>query len=287
MTFARLQGLMSGRAGPERFVRSGSPVPAHDHDPATMPLEMRDARAFQAGVGGAAASFEEHGFALLGHRSEVRDWWPGEDGQSDLARIYHPEIDALLRATLFAGRRVEIDQNLESVYRGRPQDSIYAMAVHQDYGPTARDFALYLEAVLSPDAARDWQARYDREDVIGCTVISCWRTIGMREPLRHLPIALCDARTVATADVVMGAAVGGGANHIVGLRYNPAQRWYYYPEMTSDELLAIKVFECRKDDPEPRLRSIFHAAFEHPAMPADAERRYSFEHRAIVMLFRD
>lgn len=261
--------------------------PAPEPDPATMPIEIRDARALQRSAGSAAALFAEHGFALLDHRSAVRRWRPDADTPDELAPVYHPEIDALLRATLFAGQRVEIDQRLGPVFRGGPEDSIYGKMVHHDYGPTAGDFALYLERTTSAEEARDWAARYEREEVVGCMVISCWRTFGMREPLRHLPLAICDPGTVAMADVVTLADAVPGARHIAGLRFNPEQRWHHYPEMTSDELLAFKVFECRKDDPGPEgLRSVFHAAVDDPSMPADAERRQSFEHRVMVTVLR-
>jgi hypothetical protein len=284
---ARLEGLISARPPSERIIcRGGAARP--DPDPSAMPLEIRDARALQNSAGSAAALFADHGFALLDHRSAVRHWRPDGETPDELARVYHPEIDALLRETLFAGQRVEIDQRLGPVFRGGPEDSIYGRMVHHDYGPTAGDFALYLERTSSAEEARDWAARYEREEVVGCMVISCWRTIGMREPLRHLPLAICDPRTVAMADVVTYTDAVPGTRHIAGLRYNPEQRWYHYPEMTSDELLAFKVFECRKDDPGPeRLRSVFHAAVDDPSMPAAAEHRHSFEHRVMVTVLRD
>ena len=109
----------------------------------------------------------------------------------------------------------------------------------------------------------------------------------MREPLRHLPMALCDPGTVAMDDLVLTAVEAKGGYQI-GPRFNRAHCWYHYPEMTADELLTFKLFECSKDDPGlSRLRSTFHTAFEDPDMPADAERRRSWEHRVIVMLLRD
>ena len=64
--------------------------------------------------------------------------------------------------------------------------------------------------------------------------------------------------------------------HHVALRYSPRHRWYYYPRMGTDEVLAFKLFECRKDDPEPtRFRSVLHTAFADPDTPAGAEERQS------------
>ncbi len=73
----------------------------------------------------------------------------------------------------------------------------------------------------------------------------------------------------------------------MALRRNPGQQWWYYPEMTTDEVLAFKLFDARKSDAEPRLRSCFHTAFAHPDTPEDAEERQSCEYRLGVWLLRD
>jgi hypothetical protein len=58
--------------------------------------------------------------------------------------------------------------------------------------------------------------------------------------------------------------------------------------MRADEVLAFKLFECRKDDPGPsHFRSVFHTAFEDPDAPSDAEERQSCEHRVGVVILRD
>ena len=56
----------------------------------------------------------------------------------------------------------------------------------------------------------------------------------------------------------------------------------YYPEMTCDEVLVFKQFEFFKEIdevPEPRQRSIFHTAFNHPGASFFDDRRQSTEYR--------
>ena len=283
MPAVRLKGLIRTASPGARFVRQGDSRPAPD--PADLPIEIGDARQLQAEAESVAALFARRGFALLEHRAAPADWRDPEA----LARLYHPEVDALLRDTLFRGRRVEIWHDKAPVYRGEDGDADYGEWVHQDYGLTASAFATNLAGYGGGGEARAerWRTRYAQDDVEGSLSISCWRTMGMREPLRHLPMALCDPGTVAMDDlVVMG--VEAESDYQIGLRFNPAQRWYHYPRMTADELLTFKLFECAKDDPGPsRLRSTFHTAFEDPDTPVDAERRRSWEHRVIVMLLRD
>lgn len=274
---AKLNGLRSTPV----FIRQGDKAPPLD--PASLPIEISDARMLQAGAESGAALFAEHGFALVA-------------GQPPLARIgdavpdgYDAQIGVVVRETLFPGRKVEMGPSLAPLFRGGcDTDVVYADWVHQDFGLTAQAFAGNLAGIVGEDAGRRWLARYDQPDVEGCVAISCWRTIGMREPLRHMPIALCDPRTVAMADVVADAGRSGMDSYHIALRHAASQRWYSYPAMTSDEVLTFKLFECSKDDPGPsRLRSVFHTAFDDPDMPADAERRHSCEYRVIVMLLRD
>lgn len=283
MVSARLKGLIPTAIPGARFVRQGEARPAPD--PADLPIEIGDARLLQAEAESVAALFARRGFALLAHRAAPADWRDPEAR----ARLYNPDIDALLRDTLFRGRRVEIWQDEAPVYRGETGDADYGEWVHHDYGLTASAFAENLAGYGDGGEARAarWRARYADDDVVGSIAISCWRTMNMREPLRHLPMALCDPGTVAMDDLVSINAEGQ-SGYQIGLRFNPAQRWYHYPAMTADELLTFKLFECAKDDPGPsQLRSTFHTAFEDPAMPADAERRRSWEHRVIVILLSD
>ena len=281
---AHLQGLVPPESVAQRIFYPGDPAPGPDFDPSTLPLEIGDGRRLQADAASEAACFEAHGFALLDHHLTGHAHRPDQLGADDYARLYQGPIDTLVREGLFPGRRVEVDQPLKPVCRGGDEESAYATWVHQDFGLTADDFERNLAGIASPEAAGEWRARYDRAEVTGCVAISLWQTLGMRHPLQHMPLALCDPSSVEMADVVDAAAAEGGRYHI-GLRYNAGQLWYHFPALRSDELIAFKLFECRKDDPGPeRLRSVFHAAFDDPATPAGAERRQSCEHRAIVLL---
>lgn len=285
---ASLRGLHSPLSVTRRIFYPGDKAPGPGFDPSSDLLEIHDARLLQAQDGSESACFDAHGFALLEHDTAVRAWGMDPAEQAERARIYHPEIETLVRERLFPGRRVEIEQRLKLVTRGGPEDAVYADWVHQDFGLTAGDFARNLAGITTQDEAIRWRERYERDDVTGCVAISFWRTLGMRQPLLHMPIALCDPGTVSIADVISGVAADEGGNYHIMLRYDPRQRWYHYPGITSGEMLAFKLFECRKDDPAPeRLRSVFHGAFVHPMAPDNVERRVSCEHRIWVMLLRD
>ena len=54
-----------------------------------------------------------------------------------------------------------------------------------------------------------------------------------------------------------GNRVGG----ILNLSYNPDQRWYYFPDMETDEIILLKCFDSERDG---RARWTAHAAFDDP-----------------------
>lgn len=62
--------------------------------------------------------------------------------------------------------------------------------------------------------------------------------------------------------------------------HKPEHRWCYFPEMTSDEVLLLKVFDSRKDG---RTRCGCHSAFKDPKGDPTAHRE-SIEVRCLVIL---
>ena len=296
-TTAELRGLFPSEFQAESRiqidVRKGPP--AGFKMPSFGPFEIEDARPLQARAETEAAFFDAHGFVLLSHETAVRSWEtnPNSAESSDVVRKYYPEIEQLIRERLYPGRRVEVHQWSPPLRRGRgtptPQ---YANGVHSDYGLTPEDFEVSVEAYAKRQAAEAWRRRHDRDDVEAFTIIDFWRPTNMPGPLLHMPLALCDPSSVDLADLVptalTGIAPSGLPTNHVALRYNPSQRWYYYPRMDTDEVLAFKLFECRKDDPEPtQFRSVLHSAFADPDTPADAEERQSCEHRVGVSVLRN
>jgi hypothetical protein len=247
-------------------------------------VDIVDARPVQARAVSEAEFFAEHGFTLLKHQSEVRDW------QREQASIYLPEITELVRERLFPERRIEIVRGSIVMRRG-PNRRYYATRVHADGPLTADRYALNVGAVGGVGAADDWRASYLREEVAGFVSIGFWRTINMEEPLQHMPLAVCDPNSLDPSDIVPTTstiiAPAGRTTHHLVLRHSPRHAWYYYPHMTGAEVVAMKACEFWKDDPRAQPQNVFHAAFHHPDTPANAERRESCDQRVGVMTLRD
>ena len=268
-------------------------------------MSIHDARQRQATAARDAsflesAFFKEHGFILLHHESAVRDWDSGSvvdpsrggsgavpAATNDIANIYLPEMDALIRTRLLPGVGIEIQQPPALLRRGPgTANPYYGLAVHNDYGLTADDYQDNLEAFGTPEAAQGWRDRYEQDDVRGYLTINFWRTVYMDEPLRHMPLAVCEPRSISADDLVPSGLANftstGKVSNQQNLRYSPGHRWHYYPRMTSDEVLAFKNFQCMKSDAAPVLHSCFHTAFAEPGASPHVQKRQSCEHRVGV-----
>jgi hypothetical protein len=284
MVRARLNGFV-----PPNFQGSIPPFDARK-PPAWIrnqfpPIDIRDARELQSDADSEAAFFADNGFVLLGHETKVGDW------SGDVCPTYFPEIEAIIRDRLFLGRRVEVQQDFKPNLRGHgtgaPQ---YGLAVHADVPVTPELYAQNVAASGSLEAGSEWLANYRRDDVAGFIGIDFWRPINMRQPLRHMPLAICAPGSVEAGDILPISAtyiVNARMTNHLALRFNPQQRWYFYPGMTGDEVLAFKMVEFWKDDPSAHPQCVFHSAFADPGAPAGAERRQSCEHRVGVLILRD
>jgi hypothetical protein len=229
-------------------------------------VEIEDARARIT-----APTLQREGFALYPHASAVRDFRDA----AEVARVHGPEIRDLLLRVSGADDVVVTGAGVlrfaeGSADSGRLNNSRPARFVHIDVSDaTARQFAAR-SAPRPLEQARRW-AQYN-----------VWRVLS--PPPQDVPLALCDARSVAPADLVPADAVFDLADaphwSFEGLviRHNPAQRWSYFSGMTPQEALVFKT--CESDPAEPH--SLPHSAFNDPSCPRDAVPRASIEMRAIA-----
>jgi hypothetical protein len=283
MVETELYGFIpAGVTGPFPTVDLRNPRPPRN---ATFPpIEISDARELHTNGATEAELFAERGFVLLSHTTVVKDW-------DNVPQAFCDEIEEIIRTRLLPETRVEIQQRPTPLRRGRgtatPQ---YGQGVHSDGPLTAELYAANVGAFAGEQAQRWWIERYRQDDVAGFMSIDFWRTTNMQGPLRHMPLAVCAPNSLDRSDILpmefLGIAPEGRMTHHLALRFNPAQRWYFYPQMTGDEVLAFKLCEFWKDKPDAQPQNCFHSAFNHPDTPHDAEERQSCEHRVGVLILR-
>ena len=209
------------------------------------------------------------GFALLEQRSAVRDFWDDDE----VRRIYYPEAERFLIETTGASRILIFDHLQRRRVPGQQDRSRSgprqpATRVHVDH--TARS---------GPQRVRDLMGDEAEELLKGrVQVINMWRPI--RGPLRDAPLAVCDSRTVDAADLVPSDLVyRERVGETYSVRFNPAHRWFYAPEMRQDEAILIKSYDSAGNG---AARFAPHSSFEDPTAPADILPRESIELRTLV-----
>jgi hypothetical protein len=105
-----------------------------------------------------------------------------------------------------------------------------------------------------------------------------WRALS--PPPQDYPLALCDGRTVAADDLVPIDYLqdAGGREGVVrswGCRYSPRHQWWFFPDMTVDEMIVFKGFDSTRPDAPCTLHVSFDdKTAERPVPRASYESRY-------------
>ncbi len=220
-----------------------------------------------------AVSLDEEGFELRRHATAASDLYD----DAEVEAVYYPELEALLREVTGASRVIIFDATRRSDggTGARNPDGLRGPAtrVHVDY--TEKSGPQRLEDLLGEAEAARLKAAGAR-----IVQINVWRPI--RGPVARSPLALADASSIRPEDLIATDQVfPNRVGEIYHLAYDPAQRWYYAPAMTPDEVLLIKGWDSLNDG---RARFTPHGAFELPDTPADAPARESIEVRTLVVI---
>lgn len=237
---------------------------AHEKDQVSIdlrPMPVHDARAIDAQI-------DREGFQLVHHASAITDW----TDRAALEAVHKGEVAALIKHLTGAD---EVQVNAPGILRyseksgkaGSSDNSHPARFAHVDINDvTAAQFA-----------TRGAGGRAFKR----CAAYNLWRALSPAP--QDIPLALCDARTVAANDLILADAIfdpPGGApewsfeSWVVA--HNPAHRWHFYSDLSADEAVLFKT-----NDSDPyRAHCMPHVAFDDPLAPPDAPPRVSIEMRA-------
>jgi len=250
---------------------------ANDQTRNVLRLDPRSVSIFNGRMDGQRPSLEREGIQLVRWPTKVSDFRDADQ----VANIYPGEVAELIRS-LTGGDEVLVMGPAglrfgeKSPDSGRLMNSHPARFIHNDVSThSAPNVAAYpLGDELGP---LDRYRRY--------AIFNVWRTFS--GPPQDIPLAVCDATTVADADLVPADAIFDAPGQPeVGfegflLRYNPKHKWVYFPDMTVDEAIVFKTFDSELG--QPRLCP--HSAFDDPTCPAESGPRESAEMR-IAVFFR-
>ena len=216
----------------------------------------------------ARLSLDDEGLAVVEHRTAVKDLCD----EDELRRVYYPEAERLIAEATGANRVLVFDHTIRrrvwgGVDRapGTPRQPV--AIVHNDY--TVKSGPQRVRDLMGEEAEELLRHRFE--------IVNVWRPI--RGPLRDAPLAVCDAASVAFTDLVASDLVyRDRTGETYRVKYNPAHRWFYVPEMRVDEAILIKCYDSAED----RARFTAHSSFEDPTAPKDVLPRESIELRTLA-----
>ena len=266
---ATIEYVSPGSRSNLRYVGDGREVNTGAFEP--HQVFMHNARRASAPM-----TLETCGFELARHDSAV-DFY--DDARAEAA--YGAEVEPLLleltgadRAVLFGARRRHLTRSQGEVLQA-------ASDVHVDYA--AEDSRRLGQALLGEEGRAGMPYRR-------YMAVNIWRALS--PPPQDRPLAICDATSVATQSGVPNALVQvttmpareemlseppeGSRNGFL-FHFDPAHRWYYYPDMTTDEVVLFKLYDSLETGPW----RCPHVSFADPSVK-DAPPRESYEIRSFV-----
>jgi hypothetical protein len=229
-------------------------------------------------------TLDAHGFELGHHQTDVTDWEANYGPDTPYAAQVCDVVSAMCGADMVVpmGGMVRCS-GLTSATVQPP-----AAEAHVDFTTkSARKLAEMIYRARRPEGAG-----YDR-----FICFSLWRCLS--EAPQDMPLALCEGGSVrddegthntkVDVDVLpegeaMFAEVPGEEDMMAAtiFHHSPDHRWWYYPDMTPDEVIFIKFHDS---DHSCAWRAP-HTAFRDTSRPNAQERR-SMEYRGVAYFTRD
>lgn len=254
-----------------RFTAPGASVNTGEYDAHVVPI--RDGRPLRDRF-----DLDTHGFELVEHRSGVRDF----TDRAEVDAVYVPEVVEFVKAQTGADEVASVGWVLRrSAAPGENASQPQAALIHIDYSPEgAHQRAEGVYAEQFPDGTGYRRA----------LATSVWRVFS--PPPQDWPLAVCDFRSVGPDEGLpnqlyfvdripenplgdigdIRAATSGSEFH-----FNPDHRWWYFPDMTRDEVLFLKFHDTDRD----RAWRVIHTAFRDPSVTRAAP-RHSIEVRTFA-----
>ena len=254
-----------------RFTAPGASVNTGTYRAYEMPI--RDGRPVQDQF-----TLDRNGFMITGHASAVTDF----TDRAEVDRVYPGEVAEFVRSRTGADRVATLGWTLRrSTAPGQSASQPQAALVHDDFSVAGgRRRAQSAYASYFPD----------RPGFRRALITSLGRVFS--PPPQDWPLALCDYSSVGPGEGLdnrmyfvdqipadlyteMPADAPGASGF--EFHHNPGHQWWYFPDMTRDEILLFTL----NDSDQSRAWRVPHSAFLDRTARA-AQPRHSIEFRTIA-----
>ena len=216
-------------------------------------------------------SLDREGFALR----EFASTFDRFDDDAAVCSAFYAEVIEFVRTQVGAKRVIVFDHTIRSKRNEQQQTAEHAttqrapvMLVHCDYTPASGPLRV---RQLLPDEAESLLQRR-------VAFYNFWRPLKRR--VEEKPLAMCDVTSSTPRDfLTMKLRYRERTGEIFVLRHSPEHRWWYFPQMTPEQVVLLKTYDSETDG---RARFLGHSAFDDPNTAPDAPTRESIEVRTIA-----
>lgn len=223
-------------------------------------------------------TLDRNGFAIIDHPSAVQDF----TDRDEVDRVYPAEVAAFVQAYTGADRVAPLGWVLRrSAAPGENASQPQAALVHDDFSTGgARERAAAAYAARFPGGPGYRRA----------LITSLWRVFS--PPPQDWPLAVCDYTSIGEdeglpnrlyfvdkipADLYAEMPADAPGTSGWEFHHNPAHQWWYFPDMTRDEILFFKF----NDSDHSVSWRVPHSAFHDRTVRA-TQPRHSIEFRTIA-----
>jgi hypothetical protein len=250
------------------------PAPAERPDFTSLPLTGRQVTVSSMRAAGGGFCLDREGFTVAAAPTGVRDFYDRDEVRGTGVA----EARELVRALTGCAATALLNSPVVRVSGRagpRPADATFTGDfAHADFSPAAAEAMLRRNLPPGEAEARLRGPRF--------SVFNVWRTFS--GPPQDMPLALCDARSVAPQDkqyceITLKSATGDVLTwENITYYHNQAHRWWYCPDMTRDDAYVFRSFDSALGQGE----QVPHSAFVNESCPASAPPRASVEVRVFA-----
>lgn len=204
-------------------------------------------------------SLDAEGFTVVNAPTRVRNF----HDRAEVMRVYLREADALLRALTGCTATAPLNSPLVRV-SGLGGSRPPGTAPTGDFAHA--DLASWSAPYLLQRNLPDSEAAARLSSGARLAVFNIWRTFS--GPPQDMPLALCDARSVAPEDkqactITLQTSAGDVQTwDNLAYRYSPAHRWFYCSDMTRDEAYVFRSYDSSPEQAE----QVPHSAFVNTSL---------------------
>ncbi|CAD7969907.1 unnamed protein product [Amoebophrya sp. A120] len=263
-----------------------TPIITHVDEHKPTEVTIRSGREFDADL-------DKEGFTFVQNR-ELPTACEDFSNPDLIKTVYYDEIKNLVKEKLQCDKVLVFDHTLRNsgkqnlnVLTDTKAAAAAVQRVHCDYTADSAPIRIQQLSKTETYTGERMMTEKDCEDILKnkkrFCFINLWRSIDRENCVKVKPLAVCDYQSVDWKnDMLLYELVYKdrvGENYSLSPHNAQNHRWYYYPDMTADEIIMFKVY----DRNQSKAPFVFHTAFEDPNTNDTDPNRKSIEVRAIAI----